>query len=78
MAATGGQRGHGALDAALDIFRVRQYFNVVVRARDVAMAIRRDRAFLGTVRRGLLPLPSDRQPAAGSVFGPLCGAAPPR
>ena len=35
MAATGGQRGHSALDAALDIFRVRQYFNVIVGARDV-------------------------------------------
>ena len=30
---------------------MRQYFDVVVRARDVVMAIRRDGAFLGTVRR---------------------------
>ena len=70
MAATGGQRGRSALGAALDIFRMRQYFSVVVRARDVATAIRRDRGFLGTVRRGLLPLPSDRWPAPGQVFGP--------
>jgi hypothetical protein len=60
MAATGGQRGHRVLGAALDISRMRQYFNAVVRARDVAMAIRTDRAFLGTVRRRLLPLSSDR------------------
>ena len=77
MAATGGQRGHSALDAALDIFRVRQYFNVIVGARDVLAAVRQDTAFLDAVRRGLLPLPSDRQPAAGPVFGPPGGAAPP-
>jgi len=77
MAATGGQRGHSALDAALDIFRVRQYFNVIVGARDVLAAVREDTAFLDAVRRGLLPLPSDRQPAAGPVFGPPRGAAPP-
>ena len=40
-------------------------------------AVREDTTFRGTVRRGLLPLPSDRQPAAGPVFGPLRGAAPP-
>ena len=33
MVTTGGRRSHSALDAALDIFRVRQYFNVAVRAR---------------------------------------------
>ena len=43
----------------------------------MATAIRRDRVFLGTVRRGLLPLPSDHQPATGPVFGPLRGAVPP-
>ena len=31
MATTGSRRSHSALDAALDIFRVRQYFNVIVR-----------------------------------------------
>ena len=56
---------------------MRQYFNVVVRARDVVTAIRRDGAFVGTVRRGLRPLPFDRQPAPGPVFGPLRGAVPP-
>jgi NTE family protein len=77
MASTDRQRGHSALDAALDIFRVRQYFNVIVRARDAITAVRADTAFLDTVRRGLLPLPSDRQPAAGQVFGELRGTAPP-
>ena len=77
MVILGGQPGRSALDAALDIFRMRQYFNVVVRARDVVTAVRRDGAFLGTVRRGLRPLPFDRRPAPGPVFGPLRGAAPP-
>jgi NTE family protein len=77
MVTTGGRRGHSALDAALDIFRVRQYFNVAVRARDVAAAAGKDVRFVHTVRRGLLPLPFDRWPAPGQVFGPLPGAVPP-
>ena len=77
MVTVGGQPGHSALDAALDVFRMRQYFDVVVRARDVAAAIRKDATFLDTVRRGFLPLPFDRRPAPGPVFGPLRGAAPP-
>ncbi len=75
--ATTGSRYRGALGAALDIFRVRQYFNVVVGARDVARAVRADARFLDTVRRGIVPLPPGRQPAAGRIFGPLAGAAPP-
>ncbi|HXZ69281.1 MAG TPA: hypothetical protein VEH31_00235, partial [Streptosporangiaceae bacterium] len=77
MVTTGDTRSHGALDAALDIFRVRQYFNVAVRARDVAAATGKDARFLHTVRRAMLPLPFDRWPAPGQVFGPLPGAAPP-
>ena len=78
MATTDRRRSPSVLDAALDIFRVRQYFNVVVGARDVLRAVRADARFLDTVRRGLLPLPTDRQPAPGSVFGPLHGVAPAR
>jgi hypothetical protein len=51
MATTSDQRSHSALDAALDIFRMRQYFNILARAHDVATAIRSDAAFLDTVRR---------------------------
>jgi len=68
---------NSALDAALDVFRMRQYFDVIVRARDMARAIRKDATFLDTVRRGFLPLPFDRRPAPEHVFGPLRGAAPP-
>ena len=77
MATVDGGQDRSALDAALDIFRVRQYFNVVIRARDVATAARKDAAFLHTVRRGLLPLPFDRKPVPRQVFGPLRGIVPP-
>ena len=77
MATTVGRRSDSVLDAALDVFRMRQYFDVIVRARDLATAIRKDATFLDTVRRGFLPLPFDRRPASGHVFGPLRGAVPP-
>jgi len=77
VATAGSQRSGSVLGAALDIFRVRQYFNLVVAARDVARAVRADARFLDTVRRGLVPLPTDRWLAPGRVFGPLDGAAPP-
>ena len=65
------------MDAALDIHRIRQYFNVIVRARDVATAIGKDAVFLDAVRRGMLPLPFDHRPAPGQIFAPLRGTAPP-
>ncbi len=77
VATTDSRNTRSALGAALHNLRVRQYFNVVVGARDVARAVRSDARFLDTVRCGLAPLPSDRQPAAGRVFGPLAAAAPP-
>jgi NTE family protein len=77
MAGTTGQRSHGPLDVALDIFRVRQYFNVVVGARDVARGVCNDVRFLDVVRRGVVPLPLDRQPVPERIFGPLRGTAPP-
>jgi NTE family protein len=65
------------LDAAVDIHRVRQYFNVVVRAADLAADASKDARFLDAVRRGLLPLLIDRRAAPGRVFEPARGAAPP-
>ena len=61
-------RDRSPLDVALDVFRMRQYFDVVVRARDVASAATRDLRFVRTVRRGLLPLPFDRRGPASRVF----------
>ncbi len=65
-----------ALDAVLDIHRVRQYFNVILRARSAATAVRKDIGFLDALRRGVMPLPFERQPVTGQVFGPIDGASP--
>lgn len=62
---------HSVLDALADIHRVRQYFNVIVRAREVAGAIRKDMSFLDAVRRGIMPLPFDDRPTPGQIFAPL-------
>lgn len=69
-----GQRS--LLDAAVDVFRMRQYFNVMVRARDVGAALVRDARFLDALRRGLLPLPTDYRRAQGPIFRSLRGVAP--
>jgi NTE family protein len=59
------------LSSVLDIFRLRQYFDVITRARQWADGIRDDAGLLGDVRRALLPLPLDRAPAAdASPFPP--------
>lgn len=77
-AASGTDGGQGSvLDAVLDIHRLRQYFNVIVGARDILTAGRQDAQFLRALRRGLLPLPLDRPPAPGQIFGPLAEPAPP-
>lgn len=58
------------LSPVLDIFRVRQYFNVLTRAREVAGSVRDDLGFVRRVRRGLLPLPVDRAPGPVDPFPP--------
>lgn len=60
------------LGAALDVFRLRQYFNVLNRVRDVAGGAVEDAGFLLDARRALLPLPfEDRHPReARSPFRP--------
>jgi NTE family protein len=65
-----------ALDAVLDIHRIRQYFDVIVRAREVAAAIRKDATFLDAVRRAIVRLPFDHQTTSGQIFVPLTGAPP--
>ena len=76
VATTDSRHARSASGAALDIFRVRQYFNVVVGARDMARAIRADARFLDAVRRGLLPLPSDRQAQPPVSTWPGCAVKP--
>jgi NTE family protein len=58
------------LSTALDIFRLRQYFNVITRTREVWQGIRDDAGFLEDVRRALLPLPLDpHRSRSTSPFG---------
>ncbi|MGZ4507453.1 MAG: patatin-like phospholipase family protein [Blastococcus sp.] len=56
------------LDRALDVFRVRQYFDVLARGRDLLDGVRRDAGFLVDVQRALLPGPAPRRRAGGSPF----------
>jgi NTE family protein len=56
---------------------MRQYFDAVVRARDVASGVVKDVGFLGAVRRGLMPLPVDRRPDPAPVFRRSSRPAPP-
>lgn len=58
------------LDTALDIFRIRQYFNVITRTRQAAEAVRDDMGALTDLRRAMLPLPFDPKPAGGNPFPP--------
>lgn len=78
MSTNATERPDTALDAVLDVFRMRQYFNVVVRARDIASAAASDIRFVDKLRRGFLPLPFDRRaPLSLPVFAPHARAVPP-
>lgn len=46
-----------------DIFRLRQYFNVATRARDFVDGVREDAGLLDDLRRVIITLPFDDQPA---------------
>jgi NTE family protein len=52
------------LDSALDVFRVRQYFNLITRTRELVDGIHDDAGLLGDMRRALvrLPLETRRSP----------------
>jgi NTE family protein len=76
MTATDEGRSGSALDALLDIHRIRQYFNVILRSRELAGAMRKDMSFLDAVRRAMVRLPFDHQPAPGQIFEPLDGPVP--
>jgi NTE family protein len=45
------------LDSVLDVFRVRQYFNVITRTRELVEGIRHDASLLSDMRRALVALP---------------------
>ena len=50
------------LGPVLDIFRIRQAFDVLVRARELATGVGEDARLVNDVRRALLPLPLDTWP----------------
>lgn len=52
------------LSTVLDVFRLRQYFNVVTRTRDVVAGFRDDAGLINDVRRALVTLPFERRPVA--------------
>ncbi|HXZ62175.1 MAG TPA: patatin-like phospholipase family protein [Acidimicrobiales bacterium] len=51
----------GMLSTVLDVFRLRQYFNVVTVARQWAEGVREDAGLLGDVRRAAFTLPGERR-----------------
>ena len=55
------------LDDLLDIFRLRQYFNVITRSREWAQGLREDAEFLGDAAKAVLHLPAADAPP-GDVF----------
>lgn len=57
------------LDAVLDVFRLRQYFNVITRTREVAAGLGEDAGFLTDAGKVVLRLPSRR--ARGSGLQPF-------
>jgi NTE family protein len=58
------------LDGVIDIQRLRQYFNLAVRARQTWESAHRDAGFVTSVRRGLFPLPFDDRPTPPSPIFP--------
>src|ERR1022692_523509 len=45
------------LGAALDVFRLRQYFNIITRTREFVEGVREDAGLINDARRALVTLP---------------------
>src|SRR5664279_4580769 len=56
------------LDRAIDIFRVRQYLDVMVRTRDLFGGVRKDLDFLSAARRAVVPMSTGERRPVGSPF----------
>ena len=66
------------VDAATDIFRVKQYFGVLLELRDWARSLGADAGFVDLVRRAVLPVPGSGPPRAPAVAPlPLFRSGPP-
>jgi NTE family protein len=59
------------ISEALDIQRIRQYFNSAVVARSVYEGVRADAGLLNELRRGLVPLPMDRSTQPEDPFAAM-------
>lgn len=59
------------LDPVIDIFRMRQYFNAITVARNLAAGVFDDAGFLFDARRALLPLPLEDRGAAPVAESPF-------
>jgi hypothetical protein len=64
------------LGALLDVFQIRQYFDALVCAADLAGAFARDAGFVNDVRRAVIRLPFERRPQRSFRFPPA-DAPPP-
>jgi len=60
--------GASPLDKALDVFRVRQYFDMLARSRDLLTGVGQDLSFVDDVRRAMLPATTRRRQPMGSPF----------
>ncbi|MGZ4727228.1 MAG: patatin-like phospholipase family protein [Acidimicrobiales bacterium] len=58
------------LDAVLDVFRMRQYFDVLTRTRELGAGVVDDLGLLDDLRRALVRLPTDRTDPHPPVFRP--------
>jgi NTE family protein len=56
------------LGSVLDVYRLRQYFDVLVRTREMASGIREDAGFLRAARRAVVRLPFERTSAPPTPF----------
>ncbi|MCU0268286.1 MAG: patatin-like phospholipase family protein [Acidimicrobiales bacterium] len=64
------------LGAVLDVFRLRQYFNAAARVREWGEGLVDDAGLVRDVRRGFVPLPTDRREAAAPPAFPSRRASP--
>jgi NTE family protein len=56
------------LGTVMDVYRLRQCFDAIVRTREVIAGMRDDAGFLRAARRALVPLPFDRRAALPAPF----------
>ena len=68
--------GGTPLDVLLDIFQVRQYFNLMVGAGDLAGRLVRDAGFVHVLRRAAVSLPFEHRPKVPVSFPPADSRLP--